>query len=190
VLSRRLRAGGRAAWIGILSEEGLAALRRNGHESVATACAPDLPAGDVRFVDRAESLVLERGTESQLAELYASPLPSLPRVVAAHAEGRSATIELRVQPDLRWLQGHFPGLPVVPGAVQLGWALQFGAEMLGTPATMRAARSVKFERVIQPGRTLTLRLAAGDGPPTLRFEYASARGRYSSGRIETTGADG
>jgi hypothetical protein len=191
VFSRRFAIGGRAAFIGILSEEGLATLRRHGHESVAGRCAPDLPPDAVRFVDASERAELEAAGEAGLAARHGAPAPCRPLVVAARAgEGRTATLDLRIQPDLACLRGHFNALPLVPGAVQLGWALDFGAQMLGTPPAMRAARSVKFERIIQPGRALSLRLAADEGASTLRFEYACARGRYSGGRIEAVDADG
>jgi 3-hydroxymyristoyl/3-hydroxydecanoyl-(acyl carrier protein) dehydratase len=191
VFSRRLLVGGRAAWIGILSEEGLDALRRYGHQSVAATCAPDLSATDVRFVDISERSKLEHASESELAARHSAPAAGRAIVIAAHpGGGRSAAIELRIQPDLACLRGHFPALPVVPGATQLGWALAWGAEMLGTPPAMRAARSVKFERIIQPGRTLTLSLATDESASTLRFEYAGSRGRYSGGRIEAVGIDG
>jgi 3-hydroxymyristoyl/3-hydroxydecanoyl-(acyl carrier protein) dehydratase len=191
VFSRRLSVGGRAAFIGILSEEGLATLRRYGHDSVAESCAPGLPAEAVRFVDASEGPALEGASEAGLAARCAAPAPRRPLVVAARpGEGRSATIDLRIQPDLACLRGHFATLPVVPGAVQLGWALDFGAEMLGTPRALRDALSVKFERIIQPGRSLSLRIAADEGASTLRFEFACARGRYSGGRIVIAGADG
>lgn len=191
VTSRRLQFGGRSAWIGILSEVGLDALRRTGHEAVARLCAPDLPAAVVRFVDHAERESIENASDAELASLYARPFPSRPLVTRAHSgDGPAVTIELRVQPDLHCLRGHFPTIPVVPGAAQLGWALQFGAENLGTSPAMRAVRSVKFERIIQPGRLLRLRLAAEGGTSVLRFEYASDLGRHSAGRIETRATDG
>jgi 3-hydroxymyristoyl/3-hydroxydecanoyl-(acyl carrier protein) dehydratase len=166
-------------------------LRRYGHESVAATCAPDLSATEVRFVDVSERPKIERASESELAARHSAPAASRPIVIAAHpGGGRSATIELRIQPDLACLRGHFPALPVVPGAIQLGWALAWGAEILGTPPAVRAARSVKFERIIQPGHSLTLRLAADECPSTLRFEYAGSKGRYSGGRIETVDLDG
>jgi hypothetical protein len=191
VISRRLRFQGREAWIGILSEEALGALRRNGHDAVAGICAPDLPAADVRFIDAAERRALENATDFELVSLYASPFPKRPLVTSTRGgEGQVVTIELTVQPDLCCLRGHFPAIPVVPGATQLGWALEFGAECLGTPPTMRAMRSVKFERIIQPGRSLRLHLAAESGASMLRFEYVSQLGRHSAGRIETRVSNG
>lgn len=177
--------------IGILSETGLRRLWREGHAAVAAACAPALPARDVRFLDDSERHALETATAPGLAALYSAPHPRRPVILGSrNGEGRVATLELRVPPDLDCLRGHFPALPVVPGAAQLGWALEFGAELLGTATTMRACSLVKFERVIQPGRLLHLRIEAENGASILRFEFSSALGRYSSGRIETVRADG
>jgi 3-hydroxymyristoyl/3-hydroxydecanoyl-(acyl carrier protein) dehydratase len=191
VVSRRLTVAGRGAFIGILSEEGLRALRRGGHGAAAALCAPDLAADAVRFVDLSEREALEAAPDARLAALYDAPFPARPFVRGTPAaEGPEATIELRIQPDLACLRGHFPRLPVVPGATQLGWALEFGSLVLGTPRATRALHLVKFERIIQPGRSIRLRVAAEAGGTVLRFEYASGAGRHSTGRIETSDDDG
>lgn len=191
MVSRRLLVDERAAAVCILSDEGLRALRRYGHETVARDCAPDLPAGCVRFVDSSERQVLESEDDNSLAALYLAPFPARPFVTSiGPSQGHTVAIEIRVQPDLVCLRGHFPTLPLVPGAAQLGWALDFGAELLGLPSTMTGARSVKFERIIQPGHSLRLTLAVEAGGIELRFEFASSTRRHSSGRIETRRADG
>jgi 3-hydroxymyristoyl/3-hydroxydecanoyl-(acyl carrier protein) dehydratase len=191
VVSRRLTVAGRAAFIGILSEEGLRALRRGGHKAAAALSAPDLPADAVRFVDLSEREALDAAPDAGLPALYCAPFPAFPFVRGTPAaEGPEATIELRIQPDLDCLRGHFPMLPVVPGATQLGWALEFASLLLGTPRATRALQSIKFERIIQPGRSLRLRIAAETGGTALRFEYASGAGRHSAGRIETSDDDG
>ncbi len=191
MISRQLIVADHSAMMGVLSEAGMCTLRRHGHAAVAGACASGLPAGNVRFVDVSERHALETASEPELATLYSAPFPARPVVMASRSEeGQTATLELRVQPDLACLRGHFPALPVVPGAVQLGWALEFGAEFLGSASSMRACLSVKFERIIQPGRSLRLLVASEVGTSMLRVEYWSALGRHSSGRIETARPDG
>jgi hypothetical protein len=192
LIARRFHLDGvehQAAAIGILNEEGLRALRRCGHEAVARASAPGLPSCNVRFVDVSRLQELEITPDTGLGALYAMPFPGRPVVTGTRVtEGPSVTIDLRVPPDLGCLRGHFPALPVVPAVVQLGWVLEFGAEILGRLPAFRAVRSVKFQRIIQPGHSLRLHIAAETGRSGLRFEYASEAGRYSAGIIETRGA--
>ncbi len=191
MIARRVRIDRRTVWIGILDEEGLRTLRRGGHAAAAAVCAPDLSAADIRFVDESQRQTLEAAADAELRVLYVAPYPSRPLVTGMPVvEARAATIALRVQPDLACLVGHFPALPIVPGAAQLGWALGFGADILGLPPTMRSIRSVKFGRIIQPGRSLRLHIEVETGSPALRFEFASETGRHSTGWIETRGGDG
>ncbi len=178
-----------AAAIGILRAEGLRALRRCGHEVVAHACAPELPPDNVRFIDLSRHEELKAAPDAGLAALYAMPFPSRPIVTGTRTtENLAAAIDLRVQPDLGCLRGHFPALPIVPAAVQLAWVLDFGAEIFGTPPAIRAVRSTKFQRIIQPGHSLRLHIATESGGSTLRFEFVSESGRLSAGFIETRGA--
>jgi len=94
-----------------------------------------------------------------------------------------ARLALLVTPDLRCLRGHFPGLPVVPGAMQLGWVLAFASELLGSRPVLRELQSVKFQRLVLPGQTLHLTIELDQEREAIQFEYESAAGRHSSGRV-------
>jgi len=193
VTARRLNPGsgaGRPAWIGILSEEGLRALRRRGHRALAGGCAPELPADAVRFVDASHGPAFDSSSDRRAAALFESPFPELPVVIASSDGHGSAELELSIQPDLACLRGHFPALPLVPGAAQLGWALAFAAEKLGLTPHCRALRAVKFERIIQPGHRVFLHIERSRDSSILRFRYVSGSGRHSQGRIETGAFDG
>jgi 3-hydroxymyristoyl/3-hydroxydecanoyl-(acyl carrier protein) dehydratase len=77
--------------------------------------------------------------------------------VAAHSA------ELHVRADEPAADGHFPGNPIVPGAVLLREVLRFLAP--GGEATCRGIRSARFFRPVRPGDRLTVRWdasAAGD----------------------------
>lgn len=176
----QLDRGSGAAWIGILNEDGLRALRRGGHAALARACAPGLPPESVRFVDPAHRPALDSAQDA--GALFDSAFPELPHVVSA-AHGAPLELEIRIQPDLACLRGHFPAIPIVPGAVQVGWALAFAAARLGSPPLCRSLRAVKFERIIQPGHRLRLRIDGARDSSILRFQYESDRGRHSQGRI-------
>ena len=57
------------------------------------------------------------------------------------------------EPDGRWLEGHFPGRPVVPGVV----LLEAVVTAVGWRAPFRIER-VKFLQPCRPGETLTLQV--------------------------------
>lgn len=48
-------------------------------------------------------------------------------------------------------QGHFPGNPIIPGAVLLSEALSAVEEVLGTSLARCRIRSAKFLRPVRPG---------------------------------------
>lgn len=82
--------------------------------------------------------------------------------------------------------GHFPGNPVVPGALLLGW-LQDRAEQLAAVQVIEVA-SIKFIAEVKPGAKLTLagryseesgRLAleVSDGGPVCKVILRTSTGR-------------
>lgn len=48
---------------------------------------------------------------------------------------------------------------------------------------LRGLRSVKFHRLVLPGQTLNLTIKLDQDGDAIQFEYASAAGRHSSGRV-------
>lgn len=82
-----------------------------------------------------------------------------------------------------YFEGHFPGCPVLPGVVQVGWAIEFARVHVPFSARFRSMAAVKFRRVIQPEAAVTLRLAVDELRRELSFEYLLSGGPCSSGRV-------
>ena len=61
-------------------------------------------------------------------------------------------IELRIAPDHPAFDGHFPGTPLLPGALLLDEILRH----LPGPAGPVQLAAVKFRRPVRPGAVLTL----------------------------------
>ncbi len=113
----------------------------------------------------------------------ASPRVVDPIVVEHRVGDGSAEIALIVPRDLHFVRGHFPGAPVVPGVVQIKWAISLAQQYLGIGHDFAAMENVKFQRAMTPESRVTLTLEYVAAAHTLRFSFASVDGRYSSGRL-------
>ncbi len=81
-----------------------------------------------------------------------------------------AQIEQPVAADLPAFDGHFPGAPVLPGAVLLALVLRAigqRAPWAGRVGTAPLVQQVKFLAAVAPGQTLSIRL--DDTPAALQF---------------------
>jgi 3-hydroxymyristoyl/3-hydroxydecanoyl-(acyl carrier protein) dehydratase len=96
--------------------------------------------------------------------------------------------------DLILFDDHFRTAPVLPGVVQVAWALALAAPRLGTSNHCREMEALKFQRLLRPGDRLQLDLHYEDEPGTtlgkLHFAYRLAGQHCSSGRLRVTLAHG
>ena len=99
----------------------------------------------------------------------------------APAGDGAAAYALAVEPGHPAFRGHFPGRPILPGVVQVDWALRLGAERFGPLGAFRALEHLKFQAVIQPGEPLRLTLAWDPARRELAFEFLGAEGPKSKG---------
>lgn len=176
--------GGLAAAIAVPSDAGLRALRRSGHAAVATACVPSVAPARVRFVDPTAAIGLTSCADTVLPGLYDAPWPELPVILGRESTGEGrARFDLRIPPDLRALRGHFPDLPIVPGAIHVGWALTLAGRVFGFPGNLSEIPAVKFRRIVQPGHELSLSLEWQGERRMLSFSLASNSGPHSAGRL-------
>ncbi|HEY1723643.1 MAG TPA: hypothetical protein VGG27_20535 [Magnetospirillaceae bacterium] len=84
--------------------------------------------------------------------------------------------------------GHFPTRPILPGVVQIDWAVRLGDTFLHTGQTVATDFQVKFSKLFEPGPNLILRLKLDRARASLVFEYCAGDQPVSSGRIKLTGA--
>ncbi len=80
--------------------------------------------------------------------------------------------------DSRCLDGHFPGNPIVPGAVILAY---LAARLDDTGRVLARVERIKFQRTLLPGVPFEVRLtpgATGD-----RAEFRDDRGAFATARI-------
>ena len=78
----------------------------------------------------------------------------------------------RVPTDLECFVGHFPDQPVVPGVLQLDWALDTAEELLGRAPRVRTIESMKLVTPLRPGDTFRIRVQQA-APDVLRIGVTS-----------------
>jgi 3-hydroxymyristoyl/3-hydroxydecanoyl-(acyl carrier protein) dehydratase len=105
----------------------------------------------------------------------------MPETISSRASGASATYQLRVQPTLEHFRGHFPGFPILPGIVQLDWAVQFGRRHFEGLGESTGVDNFKCQALVFPDAELTLELRRDE--TGLHFRYFDAQRTYSSGKI-------
>ncbi len=116
--------------------------------------------------------------------------PTQPRVLSEQQHGEHIELMLWLPLDLAYFDVHFPRLPILPGVVQLGWALTLGAARLGTPRTCRRMEMLKFQSPLRPGDQVRLSLRHDPAQPRLHFSYSRGDAECSSGRMVWESADG
>ena len=90
---------------------------------------------------------------------------------------------MTVPEDLPCLEGHFPGVPVVPGVAQLGWVLDAARDVLGAPPTVEVIETLKFKRLLRPADVFRLGVELAPDRRALTFRLWDDGGVISSGRL-------
>jgi 3-hydroxymyristoyl/3-hydroxydecanoyl-(acyl carrier protein) dehydratase len=108
--------------------------------------------------------------------------PVQPDVVSVRLGLGLAELKLVIPPASWFFQGHFPDYPILPGAIQIHWVVQF-AKRYFIEKPFPSAIRVKFRKPIRPNHQLTLLLERAKSRDSIRFEYFDANGPCSSGQI-------
>lgn len=110
-----------------------------------------------------------------------------PLVSSFTAHGGRVSLSLDVRPELAWFRGHFPGQPVLPGIIQLHWAVQVTNAVFGSAGVPQQIKRLKFSNVIVPPRVVELELER-HGEREVQFSITSDTRQHSQGRIVFPGA--
>ena len=106
-----------------------------------------------------------------------------PIIAGCRNRASGASVDLVIPEDLHYFRGHFPGMPIVPGVVQIKWAISIAHACLGVAPAIRGMEALKFQQVLRPGESVVLDLEYAEAAGKLRFAFASGLARYSSGRL-------
>ncbi|WP_448207159.1 AMP-binding protein [Azospirillum sp. sgz302134] len=140
-----------------------------------------------RFVEALPSGPLGKRRRADIASLFEDTTvmdrPTEPDLRAARPLADGVELELFLPADLAQLDGHFPGMPIVPGVAQIDWAAKLAARHLGVGDGVARRFQVKFRRVTVPDATVTLTLRHVPSRRRLSFEYRAGEEVLSSGSI-------
>ena len=107
----------------------------------------------------------------------------VPEICATERIGRSVRFQLKIPANLPYFQGHFEQCRLLPGVVQIGWAIELGRKYLSFAGTFSALSAVKFTRVIQPDDVIMLELEYSSEKRQLDFAYDLDGRACSSGSV-------
>lgn len=96
---------------------------------------------------------------------------------------------VRVPYDLAIFDGHFPTIPILPGVVQVDWAVELARAHLQIAGRFKGIAATKFRRLVRPGMSLDLTLEHRRESGELRFEYLLGNALASIGRVLFRDAD-
>ena len=109
---------------------------------------------------------------------------------AEERDGATVRVPVRVPDDLAYLEGHFPGDPIVPGVAQLVPLAEARARIawpdLGGVA---GVRRLKFMRGLRPGDELVLVLEREPEAPRVKFRIAAGQDECTRGTLLFAGED-
>jgi len=113
----------------------------------------------------------------------------MPEVRDATRDGKAVTLRLFVPRTLGYFDGHFPGCPILPGVLQIDWAVRLAREHFGQLSAQLSDRlsesygvdGFKCRAPVLPESELVLRLECDPG--RLRFAYADRTRTVSSGTV-------
>ncbi|WAD28545.1 AMP-binding protein [Pseudomonadaceae bacterium T75] len=175
-----------------LSDAGLHALRNQGRRALTQALRKHL-------AQYCEALALPRRwrlvrqmpcnaqgklPQAQLEALLRTPRSLTPERLGERQEDDQWHLELGVPVDLAHFSGHFPQTPVLPGVVQIDWAISLARQLIeNLPPRFQGMEVLKFQQLARPGDRLQLTLRFDAQRSKLHFSYRNGDAPCSSGRI-------
>ncbi|MGL5815707.1 MAG: 3-hydroxyacyl-ACP dehydratase FabZ family protein [Aeromonas sp.] len=111
------------------------------------------------------------------------PIKGLPSLIEQRWQEDVLVLRLRLDPGLPWFSGHFPGAPLLPGVVQVHWAMHYGRQLPGLVGEFGGMSQLKFQRPLRPGQECELHLNWLADKGQLLFSYRLGDETASSGRV-------
>ena len=108
----------------------------------------------------------------------------LPEILTESCEGHTANLQLRVPPELAHFPGHFPSNPLLPGVVQIDWAVRLAERHFSLPRQrFSQLKGLKFTSPVLPGTELNAQLTWLEEKSRLEFTFSAGSRACAAGQI-------
>ena len=104
-------------------------------------------------------------------------------VLYKNISDNKAEIGLKIPRDLAYFEGHFAKFPIVPGVVQLHWAVVFAKDIFKVESPISKGSQIKFTNLMPPEETLVLTLEHIPEKLLITYLYNNDTKSFSSGRL-------
>lgn len=108
-----------------------------------------------------------------------------PELIDKSVLENSIVLTLNIKDSIVWFDGHFPEQAVLPGVVQLHWAVQIVrlhfSQLSITKSQFQQASNVKFKSMILPNQLVKLSLSYNEEKNKVNFSYFLEADELSSG---------
>lgn len=153
------------------SASGRMALLRHGRAGLIAELGQHAAGDDALATPLVWRFVETLPERAEVDALLQAPLPTEAIVLDERRDDDAFVLRLALPLDLACFAEHFPEAPVLPGVLQIGWALALAVPRLGTPATCRNIDQLKFQRLMRPGDEVELTLRFDPLLNRLHFAY-------------------
>ncbi len=82
----------------------------------------------------------------------------LPTIIDVEEETDKVLLTLTINAKLRCFRGHFDDAAIVPGVVQLDWAITFAKEYLSMQGDVLDVSVLKFQKLLFPDKQVQLQM--------------------------------
>lgn len=145
--------------LNLLKTEGKARLIRKVRECLALDLEGVALPRLWRFVDEIPTNQQGKTARETLMRIFdATPDAMVPHVEKREQIGNMRKIVFKVNPGLPCLPGHFSEAPIVPGVVQIDWAMHFGRELFGISDIFSHMEVIKFKQLMLPEDLVSLNI--------------------------------
>ncbi len=107
----------------------------------------------------------------------------LPDILMDHQLDGERHLRLKMPENLLYFDGHFDQASILPGVVQLQWAVHFGREFFGIDGEFCRLEAIKYQHVVEPLDEVSLYLSNKPDTSKLYFRFVDENRAFSSGRI-------